>query len=279
MKLRKPKSITSTLNETNPDTHIFKKEEQRAFFHQNESKSIPFFPHIQTKPFFNTVSSSFNGGVNTLSQVETPLSPGAVGLKQGANNSVESPAIQTKCETCEDHTIQRQEQPDATVTEELSPAVDESPSTGPESGPTHTGRCYTNPEFPNFGCLAAALKLDVDENLWNNAHHFYRVASLHPGDNELMWNTFLRYGLGINLLQTSFGFLGADETLGTALSYGTGIGLKSFEFFQNGVLQLDVPIPLGRGVNLDFQLDLNADPDNLTNIQGASAGVGFSGHF
>ena len=92
-----------------------------------------------------------------------------------------------------------------------------------------------------------------------------------------MWNTFLRYGLGVNLLQTSFGFLGANETLGTALSYGTGIGLKSFDFFQNGVLELDVPIPLGRGVNLDLLLDLNADPNNLTNIRGVRAGVGFSG--
>ncbi len=94
-----------------------------------------------------------------------------------------------------------------------------------------------------------------------------------------MRNTFLRYGLGVNLLQTSFGFLGTNERLGTVLSYGTGIGLKSYDLFQNGVLKLDVPIPLGRGVNLDLQLDLNADPNNLTNVRKASVGVGFSGHF
>jgi hypothetical protein len=173
--------------------------------------------------------------------------------------------------------IQRQEQPDVTVTEDFSP--DPPATTGPAEGSARANRCYTNPEFPNFRCLAAALKLDVDENLRANAHQFYRTASLFPDDNELMWNTFMRYGLGVNLLQTSFGFLGADETLGTVLSYGTGIGLKSYDFFQNGVLELDVPIPLGQGVNLDLQLDLNADPDDLSNIRQVSAGVGFSGHF
>lgn len=172
--------------------------------------------------------------------------------------------------------IQRQEQPDTTITEELSP---DPPASRPEGGSARTNRCYTNPEFPDFGCLAAALKLDVDENLWANAHHFYRVASLFPGDDERMMNTFMRYGLGVNLLQTSFGFLGADETLGTVLSYGTGIGLKSYNFFQDGVLELDVPIPLGHGLNLDLQLDLTADPNDLTNVTQASAGVGLTGHF
>lgn len=226
---------------------FFKKGGESTFFSETQTA-------LQTKPFFRY-------------------------REQMASNSVEPPAVQTKCAECEEGMIQRQEQPDVTVTEDISPNPSESTATSPEGGSTRANRCYTNPEFPNFGCLAYALKLDIDENLWNNAHHFYRVASLHPGDNELMWNTFLRYGLGVNLLKTSFGFLGANETLGTVLSYGTGIGLKSFEFFQNGVLQLDVPIPLGRGINLDLQLDLNADPDNLTNVQGASAGVGFSGHF
>ncbi|KZS38157.1 hypothetical protein AWE51_19120 [Aquimarina aggregata] len=148
-----------------------------------------------------------------------------------------------------------------------------------QRGTSPADRCYINPQFPDFRCLAYALKLNIDENLYNNAHHFYRIASLYPNNNELMWNTFLRYGLGTNLLQTSFGFLGANETLGTVLSYGTGIGLKSYEFFQSGQLQLDMPIPLGRGVNLDLQFDLNANPDNLMDIRGVSGGVGFSGHF
>ncbi|WP_103069645.1 hypothetical protein [Aquimarina sediminis] len=175
--------------------------------------------------------------------------------------------------------IQKQDGPDQVTEENNPPESSTSTTTSQGGGTPRTNRCYTNPEFPDFRCLAYALKLDVDENLWNNAHHFYRVASLYPGNNELMWNTFLRYGLGINLLQTSFGFLGANETLGSVLSYGTGIGLKSFEFFQNGELQLDIPIPLGRGVNLDFQFDLNANPDDLTQIRGVSGGVGLSGHF
>jgi len=175
--------------------------------------------------------------------------------------------------------IQRQEQtepPKGGTGESSGPIL---PSASPGSGSARTSRCYDNPEFPNFPCLASALKLDIDENLWANAHQFYRVASLYPGNNELMWETFMRYGLGVNLLQTSFGFLGADETLGTALSYGTGVGLKTYNFFQNGVLELDIPVSLGGGLNLDFQLDLNADPDNLTSVQGVNTGVGLSGHF
>ncbi len=214
------------------------------------SKPKPF----SSQPFFKTESGE------SMSFSETPAS------------------VQTKPFFGKRDVIQKQEQPDATVTLNHSPNSNESSPSTPK-GRTRANRCYTNPEFPDFRCLAYALKLDVDENLWKNAHHFYRVAALHPGDNELMWNTFLRYGLGVNLLQTSFGFLGANETLGAALSYSTGIGLKGFEFFRTGVLQLDVPIPLGQGINLDFQLDLNADPDNLTDIQSVNAGVGFSGHF
>ena len=102
---------------------------------------------------------------------------------------------------------------------------------------------------------------------------------MYPGNNDMMWNTFLRYGLGVNLLQTSFGFLGASKTLGTALSYGTGIGLKSYEFFKSGKLELDVPIPLGKDLNLNLKLDLNADPNNLTNVKDVNTGIGISGHF
>ena len=175
-----------------------------------------------------------------------------------------------------DPTLQRQGQADVVVTEEISPDPETSPATRPTGGSPRVNQCYTNPEFPDFRCLAYALKLDIDENLRNNAHQFYLTASLYPDDNERMWNTFMRYGLGVNLLQTSFGFLGADETLGTVLSYGTGIGLKSFQFFQKGLLELDVPIPLGHGVNLDLLLDIHADPDNLTNVREAKAMVGLS---
>ena len=175
-----------------------------------------------------------------------------------------------------DPVLQRQEQADVVVTEDISPDPEATPATRPTGGSPRANQCYTNPEFPDFRCLAYALKLDIDENLRNNAHQFYLTASLYPDDNERMWNTFMRYGLGVNLLQTSFGFLGANETLGTVLSYGTGIGLKSFEFFQSGLLELDVPIPLGHGVNLDLLLDIHADPDNLTNVREAKAMVGLS---
>lgn len=123
------------------------------------------------------------------------------------------------------------------------------------------------------------VKLDIDKNLWNNAHQFYRVATLHPGDDELMWNTFLRYVLGVNLLQTSFGFLGAGKKWGNILSFGTGVGLKSYDFFKNSELKLDILIPLGKGVNLDIKFDLNADPNNLTDVKGVDTTIGISCRF
>ncbi|MEP7253813.1 MAG: hypothetical protein ABI683_15580, partial [Ginsengibacter sp.] len=149
------------------------------------------------------------------------------------------------------NTIQRQPRPDESVTKVDKPEEESTPST-PTRKFGRAGKCNSSPEFPNFTCLTQALKLDIDENLWNNAHQFYRVASLYPGDNQLMLDTFLRYGLGANLLQTSFGFLGANKKLATVLSYGTGVGLKSYEFLKSGKLELDVPIPLGKGVNLDL---------------------------
>ncbi len=175
--------------------------------------------------------------------------------------------------------IQRQERVGDGTPETDSPTPSPSPSSGGTGGSPRTNRCYTNPQAPDFVCLASALKLDIDENLWNNAHHFYRAASLFPGDDEMMLNTFMRYGLGVNLLQTSFGFFGADETLGTILSYGTGIGLKSYDFFQNGVLALDIPIPIGPSLSLDLSLDLQSDPDELSRVNRVDAGVGISGHF
>jgi hypothetical protein len=67
--------------------------------------------------------------------------------------------------------------------------------------------------------------------------------------------------------------------MGTMLSYGTGIGLKSFEFLKNGKLELDGSIPLGRGVSLNIKFDLNTDPNNRTQLKEVNTGVGISGHF
>ncbi len=228
-------------------------------------KNTPFFNKESGQDFFNQMAiGSPKNGQPFFSKI---------------NNSYAG--IQKKCATCEkeEGMIQRQEKPDESVTKTDTPDPNNAPVTTPTPGFGRAGKCKTTPEFPNFGCLTQALKLDIDENLWNNAPKFYRVASLFPGDKDLMWNTFLRYGLGVNLLQTSFGFMGANKTLANVLSYGAGVGLKSYDFFKNGKLELDVPIPLGKGLNLDLRLDLNADPKNLGDIQGVDTGVGISGHF
>lgn len=176
--------------------------------------------------------------------------------------------------------IQRQdEHPDESVTKgnetgngQLAPV--NSPGLSPRMR-----KCNLHPEFPQLGCFANALKLDIDQNLWDNAWHFYQVANLHPGDDKLMTETFMRYGLGVNLLETSFGFLGADGKLKTALSYGAGIALKAKTFMDTGELTLDIPIPIGKDSRLDIQFDLKTDPANLNKVQKVDTFVGFTKRF
>ena len=235
-------------------------------------KAAQFTPTVtsakRNTPFFNKGSAQgfFHSSIN-----EQPF------FSKTKNNDL---GIQKKTSESKEIAIQRQEKPGESNTPEENP---QSPglsiTSGFQGGSFRAKKCLTNPQFPDFPCLTSALKLDIDENLWNNAYHFYQAASLYPGDNELMWNTFLRYGLGVNLLKTSFGFAGVNKTWGTVLSYGTGVGLKSYEFLKNGKLELDVPIPLGKGINLDLKLDLNADPNNLTNVKNVNTGIGISGHF
>ena len=245
--------LTTAASPAKKITPFFNKEKGQDFFFERSSNR-PFFAENQSPQ--SVVQAS-------------PLT------------TFTAPVLQKKCAHCEeeDRKIQRQEKPGESVTKTDTPDPNNTTVPVPVPKSLRVGKCNSTPQFPNVGCLTQALKLDVDENLWNNASEFYRVASLYPGDNDMMWNTFLRYGLGVNLLQTSFGFLGAGKTLSNVLSYGTGIGLKSYEFFKNGKLELDVPIPLGKGLNLNLRLDLNADPNNLTNVKGVNTGIGISGHF
>ncbi len=239
----KAAQLTPSATPAKKNTPFFNKESRQDFFHQIATGSS-----INGQPFFSKTKNNY--GIQKKSSESTGI------------------------------TIQRQEKPDESSTPKDTP---QSPglsiTSGFQGGSFRAKKCLTDPQFPDFPCLTSALKLDIDENLWNNASQFYRIASLYPGDKDLMLNTFLRYGLGVNLLQTSFGFLGANKTLGTVLSYGTGIGLKTYEFLKSGKLELDYQLPLGKGVNLDLKLDLNADPKNLGDIKGVDAGVGISGHF
>lgn len=251
---------TSVASSQKANQPFFSKEGDRSFWNESRSGKSSFF----NRSYY----SVDNKGALQTKPASKPF---------GAPTT---PQIQKKCAACEeDKMVQRQEESGESVTKTDTPDTKGSPATTPTPGFSRAGKCKTSPEFPNFVCLTQALKLDIDENLWNNSYQFYRVATLFPDDEELMWNTFLRYGLGVNLLQTSFGFLGANKTLGTALSYGTGIGLKSFEFLKSGKLELDLPIPLGKGLNLELKLDLNTNPNDLTKVKGVNTGIGIRGHF
>jgi len=173
--------------------------------------------------------------------------------------------------------VQRQdEHPDETVTKGNETETGQLSPGNPSRLSPRMRKCSLHPEFPQVGCFANALKLDIDDNLWQNAWHFYQVANLHPGDDKLMTETFMRYGLGVNLLETTFGFLGVDGKLKTLLSYGTGIALKAKTFKDTGELTLDIPIPLGKDTRLDIQFDLKTDPSSPGKVEKVDTFVGFT---
>lgn len=174
------------------------------------------------------------------------------------------------------NTIQRQEQRDPEETKSVKP--DDTPPIPLGRKPRAT-KCSADPRFPDLGCYGQQLKLDIDENLFNNAHQFSRVASLFPGDNNLMLETFLRYGIGKNLLETSFGFAGANKKWSSILSYGTGVALKSYDVIKNGKLKLDVQLPIGNNVNLDVKLDFNTNPNDKAGEEKFNTVIGVSGRF
>jgi hypothetical protein len=268
MKSAEPKTSTVSIQQKNAGPFFGKTEE--TFFK----------PALATKPVGFFATGSNNPPVNN-SFVQTKLKTDSSEETQSNTLEATGTAVQLKCTSCEDENkmIQREEQPNTSVTKgtETNPSDPTTPN--PTGLSPRLSKCTTDPQFPDFPCLTRALKLDIDENLWNNAPQFYRVATLYPGDSKLMLDTFMRYGVGVNLLKTGFGFAGADKKTANILSYGTGIALKSYDFLQNGVIKLDVPIPLGKGVNLDLKFDLNTDPKNPSNVQGVNTQVGISGHF
>jgi len=188
-----------------------------------------------------------------------------------------SEVVQRKCAECEqeEKTVQRQESPEE---------PEQKPSSPEEASPPLSRRprllnCSNDPRFPDFGCFGQQLKLDVDENLINNAHQFSRVATLFPGDNKLMLDTFLRYGIGRNNLVTTFQFAGVNKKWSDILSYGTGVLLKSYDVAANGKLQLDVQIPLKKDLNLDLKFDLDTGKDDPSKGTRTEGSVGVSGRF
>jgi len=197
-----------------------------------EKENGSFFTTAQSKPR----SSFFNAAVNTAPASES---------------------IMKKKEVL----VQKQdEHEDESVTKGNETEKGRQPAGSSPAPSFRAQQCSAHPKFGQVGCLIGAVKLDIDDNLRNNAWHFYQVANLHPGDDKLMTETFMRYGLGINLLNTTFESLGADGKLKTLLSYGTGIGLKAKTFKDTGEVNLDIPIPITKDTSLNVQLDLKTDP-------------------
>jgi hypothetical protein len=135
------------------------------------------------------------------------------------------------------------------------------------------------PEFPDFPGLLDALELNVGKNLRENAHHLYRASILHPDEPGLLQDTFMRYGLGLNVLKTSYRFAGFEQGTADKLAVGTGILFKGLTFVQEGEFTLDFQVDVGKGLKLETNLDLAVDPDNVTQVRKAGVQFGLLGHF
>lgn len=219
-----------------------------------QKKSAPFFQKESRQGFFSI-------DTNTSSFFPTKQGPQAI----RPSATVVVPAVQ------------RQEQPEPPETKPVSPDNTGTAAPIPLGRKPRAANCSSDPKFPNFGCYGQQLKLDIDENLLNNAHQFNRVATLFPGDNQLMLDTFLRYGIGKNLLETSFGFAGVNKKWSSILSVGTGIALKTYELLKDGNLKLDLQLPIGKGVNLDVKIDYTKNPVNPGEEKGVNTVIGISG--
>lgn len=136
-----------------------------------------------------------------------------------------------------------------------------------------------NPRTPLLYNLIGDLKNDINANIYTNAHHFLRIVNLYPENSQMMEEAFFRYGLGINVLQTTYGYLGADSGMADVLAYSTGITLKAVTFINDGAFTFDYQLPLSDRLNMEFSIDLYTMPDDRLQLQSLSTSLGVTGHF
>ena len=151
-----------------------------------------------------------------------------------------------------------------------SPPVSNPPVPSPDPDPA---------VFPDLPALLPQLRSNLEENLYHNAHHFHATAALYPNDSDKMEETFLRYAVGANFLESGFGFLGFGSTASSWLALGSGLAFKGYTYAADGVLELDYQLDLTDNVKLETNLNLTAAPDDLTEIRAVDVGLGVVGHF
>ena len=95
----------------------------------------------------------------------------------------------------------------------------------------------------------------------------------------MMTDAFFRYGLGLNVLQTTYRYLGADSTMADVLSYSTGLTLKAVTFINDGAFTFDYQLPLSNNLNVEFSIDLYTMPDDRLQLQSLTTSLGLVGHF
>ena len=133
--------------------------------------------------------------------------------------------------------------------------------------------------FPDFPRLLPRLESDLAENVYNNAHHFFRIHSLYPDRPDLHEQVFSRFALGANVLSTGFQFAGFSPEVADVLAPVTGILYKGVNFATEGELVLDYQIQMADGVYLEGNLDLMVNPDDVSQVRRVNVGLGVVGHF
>jgi hypothetical protein len=135
------------------------------------------------------------------------------------------------------------------------------------------------PALRDVPILLEKLEFDVGQNLLDYGHHIYQAATLFPDNPEVLKAAFGRYALGANVLKDTYRFFGVKPDTAGKLAVGTGILFKSLTFIREGKLTLDFQFDIGRGVKLETNFTLEANPNDASDVRKADVGVGFVGRF
>jgi hypothetical protein len=131
-------------------------------------------------------------------------------------------------------------------------------------------------DFPLF---LEKLKLDIGKNLLDNGHHFYQAATLHRDEPKVLEDTFFRYGLGLNVLKTSFRYAGLKGDTADKVAVGTGVLLKGLTFVRQGEFVLDFQVDVGGGFKFETNLQIGVNPKDVSEVRKAGVSIGLVRRF
>jgi len=92
-------------------------------------------------------------------------------------------------------------------------------------------------------------------------------------------DTFFRYGLGLNVLKTSFRYAGFKGDAADKVAVGTGVLLKGLTFVRQGEFTLDFQVDVGGGFKFETNLQLGVNPKDVSEVRKAGVNIGLVRRF